>query len=170
MSPTRSQLFYYIIYCCSLTNSSCPTDEPGLTDLRHFPVKNGVKDMIAEIQNDYEYFGTVLLEDKNGNIVKGIERSKRGDPVDVTVEIVRQWLQGKGRKPVTWQTFVECLREANLHVAAEDIERGLSSTIPPPDTSTKPQPAPTIPPPGTSTKPQPAPSTGNLPPDYITRI
>lgn len=138
---------------------TCHTDEPGLTDLRHFPVKNGVKDMIAEIQNDYEYFGTVLLEDKNGNIVKGIERSKRGDPVDVTVEIVRQWLQGKGRKPVTWQTFVECLKEANLHRAAEDIERALSSTIPPPDTSTKPQPAPS-----------PAPTTGSLPPDYVTRI
>ena len=115
--------------------------------------------MIAEIQNDYEYFGTVLLEDKNGNIVKGIERSKRGDPVDVTVEIVRQWLLGKGRKPVTWQTFVECLKEANLHVAAEDIERALSSMIPPPDTSTKPQPAPS-----------PAPTTGSLPPDYVTRI
>lgn len=138
---------------------TCHTDEPGLTDLRHFPVKNGVKDMIAEIQNDYEYFGTVLLEDKNGNIVKGIERSKRGDPVDVTVEIVRQWLLGKGRKPVTWQTFVECLKEANLHRAAEDIERALSSTIPPPDTSTKPQPAPS-----------PAPTTGSLPPDYVTRI
>ena len=98
--------------------------------------------MIAEIQNDYEYFGTVLLEDKNGNIVKGIERAKRGDPVDVTVEIVRQWLQGKGRKPVTWQTFAECLRESNLHVAAEDIEKALSPTVPPPDTSTKPQSSP----------------------------
>ena len=103
-------------------------------------MRNGVKDIVAEIQNDYGYFGTILLEDKNGNIVKGIEKAKREDPVDVTVEIVRQWLQGKGRKPVTWQMFAECLKEANLHVAAEDIERALSSTVPQP-TSTK-QPAP----------------------------
>ena len=103
-------------------------------------MRNGVKDIVAEIQNDYSHFGTILLEDKNGNIVKGIEKAKREDPVDVTVEIVRQWLQGKGRKPVTWQTFAECLKEANLHVAAEDIGRALSPTIAPP-TSTK-QPAP----------------------------
>ena len=142
MKLFNSLPFYLNNYIVDIQITSCPTDEPSLTDLRHFPVKNGVEDMIAEIQNDYQYFGTVLLEDKNGNIVTGIERAKRGDPVDVTVEIVRQWLQGKGRKPVTWQTFVECLRESHLHVAAEDIEKALSPTVPPPDTSTKPQSSP----------------------------
>lgn len=32
---------------------------------------------------------------------------------------------GKGRKPVTWQTFVECLRESRLDVPADHIEAAL---------------------------------------------
>ena len=138
-SSVQTEIFCSLSTQLILTQLKCCTDEPNLPDLRQFPVRNGVKDIVAEIQNDYSHFGTILLEDKNGNIVKGIEKAKREDPVDVTVEIVRQWLQGKGRKPVTWQTFAECLKEANLYVAAEDIERALS-TVPPP-TSTK-QPAP----------------------------
>ena len=125
-----------------LTHLNCCTDDPNLPDLRQFPVRNGVKDIVAEIQNDYSHFGTILLEDKNGNIVKGIERAKREDPVDVTVEIVRQWLQGKGRKPVTWSTFAECLKESNLYVAAEDIERALSHTVPPGPSTKQPAPPP----------------------------
>ena len=31
------------------------------------------------------------LEDKKGNKVKNIKVSERGDPVDITVEILKQW-------------------------------------------------------------------------------
>ena len=41
------------------------------------------------VQNDYEKFGIQLLLDSNGNIVAGIERKKRDDPGDITVEILR---------------------------------------------------------------------------------
>ena len=85
-------------------------------------MKNQFKDIVLEIQIDYEKFGIQLLNDSNGNIVAGIERMKRGDPGDITVEILRQWLQGKGRKPVTWQTLVECLEDTKLHVAADYIK------------------------------------------------
>ena len=80
------------------------------------------KDIVLEIQNDFEKFGIQLLQDDNGAIIAGIERKKRGDPGDVTVEIFRQWLQGKGRKPITWRTLVECLEDTNLHVAADYIK------------------------------------------------
>lgn len=66
------------------------------------------------------------MEDKNGIEVKTIEKAKLGVPVDITVEILQQWLQGKGRLPVAWQTFIECLRDAKLHVVADDIEDALS--------------------------------------------
>ena len=51
---------------------------------------------MLEIQNDYEKFGIQLLQDDKGNIVAGIERKKRGDPSDITVEIFRHWYKGKG--------------------------------------------------------------------------
>ena len=85
-------------------------------------MKKQFKDIVLEIQNDYEKFGIQLLQDDNGNIVAGIEKMKRGDPGDITVEILRQWLHEKGRKPVTWQTLVECLEATKLHVAANYIK------------------------------------------------
>ena len=80
------------------------------------------KDIVLEIQNDYAKFGIQLLQDDTGNIVEGIERKKRGDPGDITIEILRLWLQGKGRKPVTWQTLVECLQSTNLCVVADYVK------------------------------------------------
>lgn len=99
-------------------------DRPNLTDLRKLPVKDGVQDIVAEIQNDYIRLGGCLLKDEGGNKVHGIEIAKH-DPVAITEEILRQWRQGKG-KAVTWQTLVDCLREAQLNVAADDIEGALS--------------------------------------------
>ena len=77
-------------------------------------------------------FGTFLLQDNDGNKVKTIERFERGDPLRITVKILRQWLQGNGKLPVSWQTLVQCLRNSNLNVISDSIEtslldRGLSS-------------------------------------------
>ena len=51
-----------------------------------------------ETGTDYEKFGTSHtpgLEDKKGNKVKNIKVSERGDPVDITVEILKQWEREK---------------------------------------------------------------------------
>ena len=58
--------------------------------------------------------------------VKNIEVSERDDLLLITVEILRQWLQGKGKKPVTWQTLVTCLQDTGLYVLAENIDDSLS--------------------------------------------
>ena len=99
---------------------------PRLDDLRNFPVNGGFIDIAVQIGSEYGRFGTLLLKDENGGTVKNIEMEKRGHPVDITVEILRQWLQGKGREPVTWQTLVECLQDANLNVLASSIKNKLS--------------------------------------------
>ena len=108
--------------------SSCNSldDSPTLPALQHFPVKNGHIDIAREIGPDYEKFGTLLLEDKNGVEVKNIKLYKRDHPVHITVEILHEWLQGKGRMPVTWQTLVECLRDIDLNVLADKIDHSLS--------------------------------------------
>ena len=98
---------------------------PDLPTLRHFPVKNGFIDIAVKIGTDYELFGTFLLQDNDGNKVKTIERSERGDPLRITVEILRQWLQGNGKLPVSWQTLVQCLRNSNLNVISDSIETSL---------------------------------------------
>ena len=109
--------------CCKSADDREP---PTLPILRRFPVKRKHIDIAEEIGPDYEKFGTLLLEDEKGNKVKNIKVSERGDPVDITVEILKQWLQGKGRKPVTWQILVKGLRDTNLNTLADDIESSLS--------------------------------------------
>ena len=90
-------------------------------------MKDGFKDIVAEIQNDYELLGTLLLEESSGSVVRSIKTAECGSPLDSTVAIFHQWLQGKGRQPVTWRTLIECLRDINLNVVAESIEDALSS-------------------------------------------
>ena len=102
---------------------------PDLNDLRKLPVKDGVKDIVAEIQNDYIRLGGCLLKDEGGNKVHGIEIAKQYIPLAITEEILRQWRQGKGKEPVTWRTLVDCLREVQLNVAADDIEGALSQEV-----------------------------------------
>ena len=113
-----SQLTKVDVYICKSADGP-----PTLDSLRQFPVTNGHMDLAQEIGTDYEKFGTLLLEDKNGNKVKNIEVSERGDPVKITVEILKKWLQGKGRKPVTWQTLVKCLQDTDLNTLADKMER-----------------------------------------------
>ena len=85
------------------------------------------KDIVVEIQRHFRKFGIQLLQDDTGNTIEGIEKKKRGDPGDITFEILRLWLQGKGRQPVTWQTLVNCLQDANLHITADYIQSELDT-------------------------------------------
>ena len=88
-------------------------------------MKDSFIDIAEKIATDYKLFGTQLLKDSDGSKVRIIEM-KHQDPVDITVEILEQWLQGRGRMPITWQTFVQCLRDTELNVLANNIESSLS--------------------------------------------
>ena len=109
------------IFCCKSVDNP-----PKLPILRHFPVKDGSVDIAEKIGTDYKHFGTLLLNDNDGSKVNNIEMSKRGDPVGITAEILEQWLQGRGRMPVTWQTLIKCLRDMKKIVLADAIESSLS--------------------------------------------
>ena len=117
------------VYVSSPTEyvSSCKSADshPTLDVLRLFPVKGSFIDIAKKIATDYKLFGTQLLKDSDGSKVRIIEM-KHGDPVDITAEILEQWLQGKGRMPITWQTLIECLRDTDLHVLANTMESSLS--------------------------------------------
>ena len=112
---------------CTGYASSCKSadDHPTLYVLRHFPMKESFIDIAKKIATDYKLFGTQLLEDSDGSEVRIIEM-KHQDPVDITVEILEKWLQGRGRMPITWQTFVQCLRDTDLNVLANNIESSMS--------------------------------------------
>ena len=119
-------MFQSLFNHCYISSCKSTDGPPTLDTLRLFPVLNGHIDIAAEIGTKYDKFGTLLLEDKIGNKVDSIAKSKHYITVDITVEILKQWLQGKGRRPVTWQTLVKCLRDTDLNTLAGNMKNSLS--------------------------------------------
>ena len=46
----------------------------------------------------------------------------REDGKTITIEILREWLGGRGKQPVTWWTFIEVLKDAGFSELAKDID------------------------------------------------
>ena len=76
----------------------------------------------VEVATKYVQFGTFLLDDQNGSKVKIIAHKNHYDAEQINIEILSKWLTGRGKKPVTWRTLVEVLRDIELSTLAGDIE------------------------------------------------
>ena len=72
-------------------------------------------------ENERSKLGSLLLEDNDGNKMKTITEQSRMNVHTTNREICIQWLWGKGKKPVTWRTFVNVLKEVGLITLADDI-------------------------------------------------
>ena len=71
-------------------------------------------------------FGVLLLNDKSGAIISALERQHRSRATSINFDILRQWIQGSGKQPVTWETLVKVLRRIELNILADKIESSLS--------------------------------------------
>ena len=99
---------------------------PTFPELKRFPQKDEFINIAEQIGKDYSDFGIFILDDKTGSKVTAIAKTERGDSAAVTAEILRLWLQGKGRMPVTWQTLIKCLQDTGLNTLANDIKSAMS--------------------------------------------
>ena len=78
---------------------------------------------IAEkIGTKYYEFGLLLLNDSNRTRVRSMEHEHREDAEQINTEILREWATGRGKKPVTWKTLTEVLRDIGLHTLASEVE------------------------------------------------
>lgn len=66
-------------------------------------------------------FGKLLLDDRNGSRTKQIAKEKSDDAEQINTVILKEWLSGSGKQPVTWATLIEVLRDIKLPVLACDI-------------------------------------------------
>ena len=55
-------------------------------------------------------------------MVKIIAHKNLNNAEQINTEILQEWLTGRGKKPVTWTTLVEVLRDIELSTLAGDIE------------------------------------------------
>jgi len=69
------------------------------------------------------------LDDRTGAKITAIEQKRLNNAEQINIDILHEWLQGNGKKPVTWQTLVGVLNDTGLNALAKDIEASLSQII-----------------------------------------
>ena len=74
------------------------------------------------VSTKFSQFGILLLNDPNGTRVHDIEDKCNRDVERVNTEILREWVTGRGKKPVNWETLIKVLRDTGLHRLASEIE------------------------------------------------
>ena len=98
---------------------------PDLTTLLSFPTSQGYINLSEEIGGSYKAFGALLLKDKSGAIMSGLEKTHNSRAVDITYDVFVKWIT-ECASPLTWETFVNTLRRAGLYSLASVVERGLT--------------------------------------------
>ena len=66
--------------------------------------------------------GVLLLEDDNGVLVDSLRSEHQRDTEAITWAIFQKWITGTGRKPTTWRTLVDVLRQCQLAAQADAID------------------------------------------------
>ena len=98
-----------------------PGEEPTLPDLLCL-------DIPTRVGANYDKFGILLLNDIKGNRVRAFTKQHQQDAEDVMLRILGDWLEGKGLKPVSWETLVTTLRDTGLSALADEIQQKLSTS------------------------------------------
>ena len=112
--------------CHIVTHTGVPIQErPTFAQLVHMDLHSGrALRILDNIASHWEEIGICLQIDEA--TLRMITAETRGDVMDCCGEMMRQWLQGSGRQPVTWATLIEVLREADFNVLAHDLEMVLT--------------------------------------------
>ena len=80
--------------------------------------------ILEKIGDDYSLFGIRLLNDGQANIMAEIEDNCRGEAMAIKIKIIRRWIRGTGRKPISWETLACVLESMELVDLARDIRQG----------------------------------------------
>ena len=89
-------------------------EQPSLPELLRLKVPQ-------QVGANYSTFGIFLLNDRTGSRVQSLKQACLGNPEDVMLRILQEWLEGKGL-PVTWESLVQTLRDTNLSTLADEIQ------------------------------------------------
>ena len=59
----------------------------------------------------YRDFGLFLLDDPNGVRIRALAHKHNNDANEINIQIIEEWVAGKGKHPVTWKTLTEVLHD-----------------------------------------------------------
>ena len=106
------------IHILSVVTADCPT----LPDCISFEGRERKINIPQEIGTKYHNFGILLLEDTTGDKVRNMEHKYREDAERINTEILHDWIAGKGKQPMSWETLTEVLCDIDLSILAGDIK------------------------------------------------
>ena len=78
----------------------------------------------SRVSSNINSFGTLLLQDDLGDKMAVIRGNCQGRPEDMAMEVLREWLAGKGVE-VSWDSLIATLRDCELSLMAEQIKMAL---------------------------------------------
>ena len=103
--------------------TSSEEENPTLPQLLSLTVSPERSINVAEsVGNSFFEFGVLLLNDATGQKIRSIEVAKNGKPKDINMEILTEWVLGKGQ-PVTWEVLVSMFEKVGLSQIANDIKK-----------------------------------------------
>lgn len=106
------------------------SDAPTLPKLQFLQTKSGKGiNIIESIGAKYNAVGTLLLEDEDGVKMEAIVISQYQKVPNINHHILSTWLQGGGKKPVTWSTLIDVFKKVGLTRLARSIKQ--LSILPP---------------------------------------
>ena len=82
----------------------------------------GQLNTIESIGTKYPKLGIQLLEDDNGVLLDALRSEHLLNAEEITQAIFQKWITGTGRKPTTWRTLVDVLRQCQLTAQADAID------------------------------------------------
>ena len=98
-----------------------PGVQPTLLELIRFRGRESRINIPQQIGTNFLSFGTLLLEDKTGARIRSIVHECRDNPEQINMKILEEWIAGRGKHPVSWDTLIEVLQDIDLHTLASDI-------------------------------------------------
>ena len=113
--------------CCAISSHILPIAQrqpPTLPKLIQFKTRSGSINILEQIGLHYEQLGVLLLEDTTGAVTEAIIKHSH-DATEINLHIFKQWIQGKGKKPIEWSTLIEVLIDIGLPVLATEMEHAL---------------------------------------------
>ena len=81
--------------------------------------------MISCMSKEYKKLGHILLNDDDGAIVDQITNDYHYKSQDIVLEIIKRWLRGKGKEPVSWRSLIEALNNLEMMELATHMEGAL---------------------------------------------
>ena len=97
-------------------------DRPTLIECIRFRGRERRINIPQEIGVKYYQFGVLLLEDDTGARINALTHKHMNDAEQINMEVLQQWINDKGKQPVTWKTLTEVLRDIELNTLAGEIE------------------------------------------------